>query len=260
MNVKLIRYTPDALDLLLDTKATRLRGKTAAEMTEAEKYEHFQYMLDTIKSPFDFVDYVFDITDVSKNFTHQLVRTRTGAYNQEAARAVNMAGAHIIEPEFNDENLDSIFAAAIQIADTAYQELIANGAARQDARAVLPSNMATNIKAKFNLRTMSDLSKIRLCSRAQGEYQQVFRLMREEVIKVHPWAEPLLQVHCVAMGTCAFPNFGKVSCTFYQPWMDLSEKREELRKIFWMTEMQTSNPIAENGMALDTISGGKLNA
>ena len=258
MKVELIRYTPDALDLLLDTKATRLRGKTAAEMNESEKYEHFQYMLDTIKSPFDFIDYVFDITDVSKNFTHQLVRTRTGAYNQEAARAVNMAGAHIIEPEFNDPNLDAIFAAAVHIADTAYQELIANGAARQDARAVLPSNMATNIKAKFNLRTLSDMSKIRLCSRTQGEYQQVFRLMREAVLSVHPWAAPLLEVHCVAMGTCAFPNYGKVSCAFYRDWMDMTDKKAQLREVFWMTEMQTSNPVAEGGMALDTVSGGKV--
>jgi hypothetical protein len=31
--------------------------------------------------------------------------------------------------------------------------------------------------------------------------------MREAVIDVHPWAEPFIEVHCVAHGVCAFPNY-----------------------------------------------------
>ncbi len=249
MKVKLITYTNDALELLVGTKTTRLRGKDPKDMTEAELYDAFRYMLDTIRSPFDFVDYIFDIEGVSKNFTHQLVRTRQGAYQQESSRAVEVN--EVVRPAAfehdKNEALFELWEDAVASAEAYYKTLIVTGADLQDARAALPSNMATHIKAKFNLRTLSDMAKVRLCVRTQGEYQDVFRLMREEVLSVHPWADPLIQVSCVATGQCAFPRYGKEKCKFYRPWMDLSQQQEELRQVFWATPMQTNNPVAVDG-------------
>lgn len=246
MKVTLINYTPNALELLVGTKSTRLRGKAAEDMSEEELYDAFRYMLDTIRSPFDFVDYIFDIQGVSKNMTHQLVRTRTGSYQQESSRAVEVN--EVVRPDAfhheHDKALFELWEDGVADAEAFYKLLIEKGAQLQDARAILPSNMATNIKAKFSLRTLSDMAKVRLCTRTQGEYQTVFRLMREEVIKVHPWADPLLQVACVATGQCAFPRHGKAHCTFYRPWMDLTKETDELRKVFWATAMQTNNPRA----------------
>jgi flavin-dependent thymidylate synthase len=261
MKVKLISHTQDALNLLIGTKTTRMRGKSPEDMTDSERYEHFQYMLDTIKSPFEFVDYIFEITEVSKNFTHQLVRTRTGAYQQETSRALEVTEtvrpdsfAHVCsagytwsDEELKQDALAKMFDDAVADANAHYQSLIAAGAALQDARAVLPSNMQTAIKAKFNLRTMSDMAKNRLCTRTGGEYQEVFRLMRAAVLEVHPWADPLLQVACVATGQCAFPRHGKVHCKFYRPWMDLTAQKEELRNVFWASELTTNNPVAKDG-------------
>jgi len=262
MQVTLIRHTPDALNLLVGTKTTRMRGKSPEDMTEEERYEHFKYMLDTIRSPFEFVDYIFEIEGVSKNFTHQLVRTRTGAYQQETSRALEVNALATIRPKAlewtpvdaddNAENsaqnwLASLWDDAMADADANYKALLSAGVALQDARAVLPSNMPTKIAAKFNLRTLSDMARNRLCTRTQGEYQDAFRLMRERVLEVHPWADPLLQVACVATGQCAFPRHGKVHCSFYRPWMDLSAQKEELRKVFWATEVTTNNPVAAGG-------------
>ena len=282
MKVKLISHTPDALNLLIGTKTTRMRGKSPEEMTDAERYEHFRYMLDTIKSPFEFVDYIFEITEVSKNFSHQLVRTRTGAYQQETSRALEVTetvrpdafahptpfeGQHddaMTEEFVKQQALAMMFEDAVADANAHYQQLIAAGAQLQDARAVLPSNMQTAIKAKFNLRTMSDMAKNRLCSRTQGEYQKVYRLMRAAVLEVHPWADPLLQVACVATGQCAFPRWGgKVThigtgglpdiyqCPHYRPWMDLSKQKEELRIDFWSREeLAQANPVAKDGKSM----------
>lgn len=208
MKVSLISVTPNAWEILLGTKSTRMRGQDPATMTEEEKWAHWEYMLDTIKSPFEFVDYIFEIEGVSKNFTHQLVRTRTGAYQQETSRALDMSGNETITPDNLDESQQRLFWDAVADADAHYQQLIAAGVQLQDARAILPSNMATKIKAKFNLRTLSETAKTRLCARTQGEYQKVFRAMRELVIAQHPWADPLLQVACVATGQCAFPRWG----------------------------------------------------
>jgi flavin-dependent thymidylate synthase len=279
VKVTLISHTQDALNLLIGTKTTRMRGKSPEDMTDSERYEHFQYMLDTIKSPFEFVDYIFEITEVSKNFTHQLVRTRTGAYQQETSRALEVTETvtpdafyptyHGDNYEMNDE-LFRLFKDAVADANAHYKQLIAAGAALQDARAVLPSNMQTAIKAKFNLRTMSEMAKNRLCARTQGEYQQTYRLMRAAVLAVHPWADPLLQVACVATGQCAFPRWGgakipvaadigdgvtlpgfKYQCPHYRPWMDLSKQKDELRISFWSRdEIAQANPVAKDGKSM----------
>jgi flavin-dependent thymidylate synthase len=279
MKVKLISVTPNALELLVGTKTTRMRGKSPEEMTEAELYDHFQYMLDTIKSPFEFVDYVFEITEVSKNMTHQLVRTRTGAYQQESSRALEVTetvrpeafeyGEHYRTPGYwegeEDQNhLARLFDDAIADSQAHYQQLLAAGAELQDARAILPSNMQTAIKAKFNLRTLSDMAKNRLCVRTQGEYQKVFREMRRLVLEQHPWADPLLQVHCAATGTCAFPRWGgkKIQtmgnhgpithqCPHYDPRMDLTNLKNEVRLKFWSRkEIAQANPVAKDGKSM----------
>lgn len=274
MKVKLIRYTQDALDLLLETKNTRMTGKPVSEMTESEKQEHWRYMLDTIKSPFDFVDYIFDITDVSKNMTHQMVRTRTGAYQERTSRAQESSAFDAIRPKaFSHQNSELIdqceafvtdeesqsllqkqylaekWDDAMATIDALYQELRAAGAEIQDARAVLPSNMQTHIMAKFNLRTLQQMASNRLCTRTQGEYQEVFRAMVAEVLKVHPWANPLLQPQCIGMGKCAFPRHGKAHCPWYRDWMDTTAQQEELRIQFWDAAPITNNPVAKDGVS-----------
>uniref|UniRef100_A0AAU7VH44 Thymidylate synthase n=1 Tax=Serratia phage Spe5P4 TaxID=3159438 RepID=A0AAU7VH44_9CAUD len=262
MKVKLIRYTPDALDLLLETKNTRMAGKPVDQMTDAEKQEHWLYMLDTIKSPFDFVDYIFDITEVSKNMTHQMVRTRTGAYQERTSRAQESSAFDAIRPaafEHPDPYCvwspeqeaqhcrATIWDDGMANIDALYQELRESGAEIQDARSILPSNMATHITAKFNLRTLSEMAKNRLCTRTQGEYQHVFRAMVAEVLSVHPWANPLLQPSCIGVGKCAFPRHGKAHCAWYRPWMDTTKEQEELRIQFWDAAPLTNNPVAKDG-------------
>ena len=265
MKVELISVTPNALDLLLGTKTTRMRGADPSTMTAEEKADHFRYMLDTIKSPFEFVDYIFRISEVSKNFTHQLVRTRTGAYQQETSRALEVSAFSAVRPKafehpevpprgrnFTNAQQEQLVRAQIwddgmATIDALYQELIEAGAELQDARGIMPSNMATSIQAKFNLRTLSDTAKTRLCTRTQGEYQEVFREMRRLVVEQHWWAEPLLQVACVATGQCAFPRHGKEHCPFWRPWMDLEAEKAALKEDFWRIEVQTNNPVAAGG-------------
>lgn len=259
MNVKLVSCTPDALTLLLGTKSARMRGGDPKLMTEEERMDHWRYMLDTIRSPFEFVDYIFELDGVSKNMTHQFVRTRTGAYQQETSRAleVDIYGSTVMPSSFEGTNaqgepseLAQLWSDAMADAQAHYDLLRAAGAELQDARAVAPSNMSTKIQAKFNLRTLSDMAKVRLCPRTQGEYQTAFRAMRDLVMEIHPWAEPLIQVNCVATGQCAFPRWGKEKCQFYRPWMDKTAEQEQLRQVFWSSSLQQANPVANNGKSM----------
>jgi thymidylate synthase ThyX len=205
MKVNLINYTQDALNLLLFTKNTRLQSAAegVADWDDDKKAAELKYMLGTIKSSWEFVDYVFEITGVSRAFTHQLVRTRSASYAQQSQRTVNMSDFEYVDTTGGN----AIYKDLMGYLSDGYEALIEDGVPPQDARGILPTNIKTSIIAKFNLRTLHDMAMLRLCTRTQGEYQRVFRAMRRAVVNVHPWTEPFIRVYCAWHGSCAFPNY-----------------------------------------------------
>jgi len=252
MKVELINYTQDALTLLLRSKNTRLSYKDdPATWSDERRQEHLEYMRDTIKSSWEMVDYVFQIEGVTRAFTHQLVRTRTGSYAQQAMRVVDARRQPVERPpSIADNDLWlRIWEAGEATALGAYADLMDHGAPAQDARGILPTHITTSIMAKFNLRTLHEMAKLRLCTRTQGEYQDVFRAMRAAVVEVHPWAEEFIEVHCVATGTCAFPRYGKTECPVYLPEMDNTAVRERAKEIFWKVRHEAA-PVAKDGRAM----------
>lgn len=252
MKVTLLSSTPDALNLLLRTKNTRLsHAEDPATWDADKKQEHLAYMLDTIRSSWEFVSYTFQIDDVTRAFTHQLVRTRTGSYAQQSLRAVDARDFAVSKPlsvARSSASNDDWDEAQRRVMAT-YGRMIDDHIPAQDARGILPTNVLTNIIAQFNLRTLSDMAKLRLCTRTQGEYQDVFRAMRALVIEIHPWAEPFLEVHCVATGTCAFPRYGRTDCPVYDPAMDNSAVRARAHDKFWSIRHEAA-PVALDGKAM----------
>lgn len=215
MKVTLVNYTQDALETLIFTKSTRLRmtGRALEEIKAwplEKKMAEWEYMQSTIKSSWEFADYVFMIEGVSRAFTHQLVRHRVGtSFAQQAQRVVNMSDFEFVTTGtiLDDAELQSEYRYTMSKINEGYQLLLKQGANPQDARGVLPTNIATNICFKANLRTLHQMSMERLCVKAQGEFQDVMRAIREAVTAIHPWAEPALRVACAAHGVCAFPSY-----------------------------------------------------
>lgn len=199
MKVTLINHTTDAEVLLLFTKATRLTLSPALineirAWPEERKREELRYMANTIPSSWEFVDYTFLVEGVSRAYTHQQVRTRAASYAQQTMRVLDMGDFDYVYTERN--NADPRAKAAIidclgKIKAT-YATLRAMGQPAEDARGILPTNIATNIVCKFNLRTLSELVASRSGGRTQGEYQQVIKAMADAVLAVHPWAQEFL--------------------------------------------------------------------
>jgi flavin-dependent thymidylate synthase len=204
MKVQLIDYTgaghPNparyAAERLVFTKNTRLEmkpglleeiGRWSDEAIDAE----LAYMANTIPSSWEFIDYTFLITDVTRAFTHQFVRTRTGSYAQQTMRVLDVEGwTYGTGPSIEGKkNLKQVYDEAMGEIDGVYRWLIEQGAKIEDARGVLPTNIHTNIVAKFNLRTMADTARKRASSRTQGEYRSVMETMKSECIRVHPWVD-----------------------------------------------------------------------
>lgn len=198
MKVTLINYTRDAVETLLFTKATRLNMDAALmdrikSCTEAEKLAELQYMARTIPSSWEFVDYTFLFENVTRAFTHQLVRNRHGSYAQQTMRILNKSG-------FTYETGPTVVCGAkvdydhcMDLIQGTYDALIEAGCAVEDARGVLPTNIHTNIVAKFNLRTMAEIVAKRSSPRTQGEYREALEGMYSAIIEVHPWAEMFLK-------------------------------------------------------------------
>ena len=214
MKVDLLSYTPHAAELLILSKKTRLEMTPDAffkvgVMGEEEKQKELSYVFGTIGSSWEFVDYVFLITGVSRAFTHELVRTRQASYAQQSMRAVDMSDfEYIATGKCKDDHfLSGEYDFAMVTIKNKYRDLITQGVDIQDARGILPTNVCTNIMMKINLRALSNLMNDRLCFRASGEYQEVAKHMREAVLAVHPWAHKVLQVNCVQYGFCKFRNF-----------------------------------------------------
>jgi thymidylate synthase ThyX len=245
MKVELINHTQFALETLIYTKNTRLQGQMSLDDIISwpfeKKEDEFKYMLDTIQSSLEFVDYTFKISGVTRAFTHQLVRTRTGSYAQEAQRVVDVRDQEVL-----NTTGDTLFDELSNYILNEYGKMIDSGVSVQDARGILPTNMTTNIICKFNLRTLHDMSLLRLCKRAQGEYQKVFKQIVDSVVAVHPWAERYLKVYCVWYGSCAFPRYTEcpMQTNCFKP------DREDLQAKFDQIEHEAAPVLVQNGRTM----------
>lgn len=200
--VKLISVTPNAPRLLAFVKNTRLpmaaqKGLRASDWKEEDLERELAYIANSIPSSWEFIDFTFLITNVSRAFTHQFVRNRTGSYAQESLRVVSVIDIPFVMPKRilekgPESNEFKVMKSAVENIEHAMRALRDLGVAVEDARAILPTNVATSIVAKYNLRSLADLAKSRLGGRTQDEFREVFEKIVAAALKAEPWIEPFL--------------------------------------------------------------------
>lgn len=227
MKVELLDYTKDAEAILIFTKRTRrnensLTFEETKNLSEEEKAKEIEYIFNTISGPWEFVDYTFHITGVTRGFTHELVRQRVGvSFAQESMRIADKQDfEYLNEISLIDypEACGQYDGLMLSINDT-YKELVSEGIPIQEARGILPTNILTATTMKINLRALNNMLNIRLCVRTAPEYQSVARELREKVLDVHPWAEPVLLPYCLQRGMCYFPRFQGCPLKAKFPWL-----------------------------------------
>jgi thymidylate synthase (FAD) len=164
--------------------------------------DDFEYMQDDaiadiqktkLQTPLEMIHMLWLLNDVTRAFTHQLVRYRVGtAFIQESMRFFGMKKTFkvLITGEaagskggLTDVPWDDYITGATSAIEN-YVKMLDRGIPDQDARGVLPTNILTNIYFDCSLRTLQHIFPQRLCCQAQqGEWQPILREMRKLIAK-----------------------------------------------------------------------------
>lgn len=203
MNVELIAYTqlccthdcvkPDpvaivemAASVCYDSKPTRgfAIAQACAESGHMSVFEH--------------INFVFHVTGVSRALLAQITRHRHAGFSVRSQRYVSESGFSYYTPSKfeNDTNLSASFRDAMDTIQLGYDELIQLGAAKEDARYVLPNACCTSMFVSANARALIEMSRLRLCQRAQKEIRELFRELKAKVFDVSPVVSDLMVPSC----------------------------------------------------------------
>lgn len=146
---KLVQLSPDIMML----------ARTAV-VENVKFYPHYGFNFDARQA-------TFQLSNVSRAFTHQHVRHRVLSHSQESQRYVGMEDEDIVFvlPETFDKSLKEYVTEHLTSVEETYKYLRDKGAKKEDARVVLPNCTATKIissgfmggwKHYFDLRRAKD--------------------------------------------------------------------------------------------------------
>lgn len=129
-----------------------------------------------------------------RGVTHEIVRHRIGSYSQESTRYCNYCNDKfgneitVIKPCFFEEGSDKYkhWFMGCMDAETAYFELIHDGATPQEARSVLPNSLKTEIVVTYNIREWRHFFKLRCSKAAHPQMREVAKMAFEQFYKYMP--------------------------------------------------------------------------
>ena len=141
-----------------------------------------------LHTPLEMLSFTWLVRDVSRAFTHQMVRTRAGAaYVQESMRFSDKRAARVLVPPAISSDASRLGAYRETVADAFqnYARMVADGVPIQDARGVLPHNVLTHLFVSYTLSTLAKTASLRYCCQAQamtgdgeGEWKTVLEQMK----------------------------------------------------------------------------------
>lgn len=120
-----------------------------------------------------------------RGVSHEIVRHRIAAYCQESTRYCNYSkedfGSEItvIKPFYWDENSDAMceWRSAMRLAESHYFSLLNFGATAQEARAVLPNSIKTEVVMTADLREWRHFLRLRTAPAAHPQMRQIAKML-----------------------------------------------------------------------------------
>jgi thymidylate synthase (FAD) len=123
----------------------------------------------------DHVFYMFEVEDCSRVTTHQLVRHRAVSYDQESQRFSAATKEGVVTPPSvrSNETGYRTYDQALKAVYSAYEDMVAAGVPKEDARYILPSAIKTKLVMTLNARSLMHLVWQRTALQAQWEIREL---------------------------------------------------------------------------------------
>jgi len=147
---------------------------------------------------------VFALSNVSRACTHQLVRHRHVSFSQKSQRYVKEKGDfdYIVPEAIARSQFAPRFTSLMSEISAFYREMVGEGIAAEDARAVFPNAAASSLVMSTNMRELISIANLRLCTHAQLEIRILVKKMCDIVVGRDPWLAKWLVPKCVRNGYC----------------------------------------------------------
>ncbi|MFA6437537.1 MAG: FAD-dependent thymidylate synthase [Candidatus Paceibacterota bacterium] len=199
MKIKLIASTPNPEKIVYLAARQSRYADGVGDIPKKEITD--QKVKDLIKKllewghfgPFEHPHFTFVLSEVSRAFTHQLVRHRMATYDQQSLRYVNKSGRNLetaFPQKISSQNKKAIEEFNRQ-SITLYEKLVKDGVPAEDARFVLPIGTKTAIVMTMNARSMMHFLKLRLDKSAQWEIREgakeILKIMKKEMPTTFGW-------------------------------------------------------------------------
>ena len=131
---------------------------------------------------------------VDRGVSHEIVRHRIASYSQESTRYCNYSKdgfdsqITVIEPSFlvNDTYGYEIWERSCKQAEQAYFDMLNYGCTAQEARAVLPNSLKTELIMTANIREWRHFLKLRTSPAAHPQMREVVDMLLEQVNFILP--------------------------------------------------------------------------
>ena len=227
IKVKLLDYTPEPERVVAMAARLCYSASGAEELAERLSDDQVKKMVrQMIKlghgSTIEHVSFTFGVEGVSRVLTHQLVRHRIASYDQQSQRYVSAHGFQYITPPSiaASPTAKVKFDQLQQEIRRIYDEMVALGVPKEDARYVLTNATETKILITMNARSLMHFFNLRCCYRAQWEIRELAYKMLAEVKQVAPTLFHNAGASCVNTGRC--PE-GELTCGHFAEMIKLRE-------------------------------------
>lgn len=209
MKVTLLDCTPEPERVVAMAARLCYSASTAAELKDKMGEEQVAALIGKIvamghASVLEHASFTFGVDGVSRALTHQLVRHRVASYSQQSQRYVSAHDfATVMPPTIKGNPLAELkFNAVMEQVKIAYDDLVALGVPKEDARYLLPNAVETKIVVTMNARELRHFFNVRCCHRAQWEIRELAGAMLAEAKRVAPLLFRNAGASCVESGRC----------------------------------------------------------
>ena len=185
MKAELVTYTPNPEETI--EKAARICYNSQCGDYEKRK----KFLTGLIKtghtSTIEHASATFKFSEVSRALTHELCRHRLFSFSQRSQRYCNEDGFGIVMPESLKQNgYETEFNALMKEIEGLYNDMVAAGVPKEDARYILPNACHTEIFVSGNFREWRHFLELRLSPRAQWEIRQLAHLVLNDLYEIAP--------------------------------------------------------------------------